>query len=335
MRKRLAVIATCLAVLCSAGTAQALDKVRTNSISAYTGFSIYAADKLGYFKEFGIDTQPRFFPSGAPIVQSAAAGEWDITFLGAPPTVLASPQLGLVTVGMVAEEGSMHELIGRPDFVEKVKADRSALKGARIFVTTLSTGHYMTEACLGKFGLTPNDVRIIPSDQQATMSAFTAGQGDLAQLWSPGTTTLRARGNKVLCDAVETKLSMPGVWVVHPNFKGKSDVIRRWIQANLKAIDWMKKNPEKTFDLYKEYDAYRGFNFSNEQLRADVKLVLDTYMGLDEQLAMLKAKDGDKPRIATAFEEIAGFFIRQGRMSKTPDYRPFIDASHLEAIAKK
>ncbi len=318
--------------LLAGGVASAQEKVRTFSINAYTGFSIYAAKELGLFAKNGIDTDPRFFPSGAPIVQAAAAKEWDITFLGAPPTVLAGPSLGLVTVGMVAEEGSMHELIGRPDFVAQAKKDPAKLKGAKIFVTTLSTGHYMVEECLKKAGIALSQVSIIPSDQQSTLSAFSAGQGDLAQVWSPQNTALRQRGNRILCDARETKLSMPAVWVAHPDFlKRKPDVVTKWIKANLEAIDVLKKDRAKAFELYRKYDKFRGFNYTDELLKEELDYVLNTYLTGPEQLEQLSRPSSGKSPIVKSFEAISQFFIRQGRLKQVPDFQPLVDDRFVKA----
>lgn len=318
-----------------AAPATAQDQVRTTAITAYTGFYIYAADKLGLFEKHGIQTEPRWFPSGAPIMQEAAAAQWDISFLGAPPTVLSGPALGLMTIGMIAEEGSMHELIGRPDYVAAAKQDPSTLKGAQVFVTTMSTGHYMTESCIQSLGLSMDDVRVLPSEQQATLSAFVAGQGDLAQVWSPQTTALKARGNTVLCSAAELNLSMPGVTVAHPAFIARTspDVIQRWLRATDEAVQWIREDRARTFDLYRSYDAFRGFNFEDAMLETEVDLVMNTYMDVAQQLKMLSPAEGGAIPIAASFEGIAQFFIRQGRLQEVPDYAPVIDPQYLSAIA--
>ncbi len=336
MRASLAVAVVSMGVLAASNGARALEKVRTTSITAYTGFTIYAAKELGLFKKYGIDTDPKWYPSGAPIMQAAAADAWDITFLGAPPAALGGPKLGLITIGMIVEDAGTQELIGRPDFVAKIKKSPQALRGASIFVTSLSVGDYMTEACLGKVGLTESDVKIIPSEQQATLSAFIAGYGDLAQVWAPQSTALKDRGNVVYCDATETNLSMPAVWIVNPRFaadpKNRKTIIN-WLKANLEAVNWLLADRKRAFDLYKKYDKYRGFNFSDKLLQDEVNLVMSTYMGLTEQLKMLsKGPDGIKP-IAKSFEGIAKFFIRRGRMKKVPNYSKVIDASYLKAVA--
>ena len=323
-------------IFSTVNSAKALEKVRTDSITAYTGFTIYAAKELGLFKKYGIDTDPKWYPSGAPIIQAAAANAWDITFLGAPPAALGGPKLGLVTVGMIVEDAGTQELIGRPDFVAKIKKNPQALRGAKIFVTSLSVGDYMTEACLRKVGLTQSDVKIIPSEQQATLSAFTAGYGDLAQVWSPQSTALKDRGDVVYCNATETNLSMPAVWIVNSKFaanpKNRKTIIN-WLKANLAAVNWLLADRKRAFNLYKKYDKYRGFNFSDKLLHDEVNLVMSTYMGLTDQLKMLsKGPDGIAP-IVKSFDGIAKFYIRRGRMKKVPDYSKVIDASYLQAIA--
>lgn len=202
-------------------------------------------------------------------------------------------------------------------------------------MTTLSTGHYMVEACLRHLGLSTNDVRIVPSEQQATLSAFVAGEGDLAQVWSPQTTMLQARGNKVICGAKELALSMPGISVAHPNFiaNNGSDKITRWLRATAEAVEWIRQDRKRTFELYKKYDAFRGFNFKDDMLEGEVDLVMNTYMNVDQQLAMLKPAAGKpEPAIAASFSAIAEFFIRQGRLKTVPDYRPYIDSRYLEAV---
>lgn len=317
----------------SPSTAQTLEKVRTTSIPFYTGFSVYVAHELGLFKKHGIDTEPKWYPSGAPIVQSAAAGQWDMTFLGAPPAVLGGPTLGLKTVGMIVEEADIHQLIGRPELVAKIKADPKALKGAKIFVTTLSTGHFMTEGCLKHFGLTQNDVQIIPSEQAATLSAFVAGQGDLAQAWPPASTTLRIRGNQVLCDGPMDKQSIPSVWVAHPKFhQEKPHLVKKWIAANIEAVAWMKADPARTLELFTKYDKFRGFNSTEEVLKEETRLAMGS-LDANAQLALLSGKDGAKPYIVNSYEKIAEFFVRVGRLKEVPNYGPLVDASFMRDVA--
>ena len=123
-----AVLAAVLCVTALAAHAQDLAKVRTFTQTNFPGFVQFVTNELGLFAKYGIDPDLKYFPSGAPIVQAGAANEWDIAFLGAPPAVIGSDSLGIVTIGVITDDP--HELFGRPDYVDTALADPSTLKGA-------------------------------------------------------------------------------------------------------------------------------------------------------------------------------------------------------------
>ena len=329
------VCTTLLALPLGTGIATAADKVRTFNMPYYTGFPIYVADQLGLFEKHGIETEPKYFPSGAPVIQAAAAKQWDITFLGAPPATLAGPQLGLVTIGVVQEGANIHRLVGRPDYVAKIKADPATLKGAKVFVTTLSTGHYMVEGCLKSMGLTQEDVTILPSEQTATVSAFAAGEGDLAQVWPPQDAALIGQGNEQLCNGTQAGISIPDIWIAAPHFvEEKPEVIVRWLKATTEAIEWIKEDEQRTYEMYLKFEQFRGFDLDESVLREEVKLLGLLNSGQQMLEAMSPGADG-KSYIAKGYEGVAGFFNRVGRMDNIPDYQPLVDSSFLEkAIAE-
>jgi ABC-type nitrate/sulfonate/bicarbonate transport system substrate-binding protein len=308
---------------------QALEKVRTFTQTNYPGFIQYTARELGLFTKYGIDPDLRFFPSGAPIVQAAAADGWDIAFLGAPPAVIGATTLGMVTIGVLYDESVQHKLIGRPDFVAQVEADPQRLKGAKIFVTTLSTGHYVAEACLRKFGLAPGDVSIIPSEQSATLAAFSAGQGDLAQAWPPFTLALLERGNRVLCDGQQAGVEVATVWVAAKSFAARHpDLVVKWLKANGEAIDWIRQDPVRTTQMYRKFMASVGQSASESTLRDVVRFVMDAHT-LQQQIGFMTAHEREAPYILRMYDGIARFFIRNGRLREVPDFKPFVDASFL------
>lgn len=310
--------------------AQELEKVRTYTQTNYPGFVQFVTREAGLFTKYGIDPDLRFFPSGAPIVQSAASKEWDIAFLGAPPAVIGGSALGIVTIGQIYDEAPWHQIYGRPDYVAKALANPASLKGAKIFVTTLSTGHYMVEACLRKFGLGTSDVSIIPSEQTATLSAFASGQGDLAQVWPPFTASLQERGNRVLCDGKQAGISVGTVWVATKDFAARRpDLVVRWLKANGEAVKWIKQDTARTTEMYRKFMAFAGQTFTEATVKEVVAIVMNANT-LEEQLKYVTASGGGEPPIARMYEGIAQFFIRNGRMKAVPDIPSMIDASFLQ-----
>jgi len=323
--------ALCATAVLFASTASAMDKLRTNSMPYYTGFPIFVADKLGLYEKNGIETKPKYFPSGAPIIQAAAAKQWDITFLGAPPATLAGPKLGLITIGFVTEEAAIHQLIGRPDGVAAAKADPSYLKGKKIFITTTSTGHYMVEGCLKSMGLAMDEVTVLPSEQTATLSAFAAGEGDFAQAWPPQNDAMLSQGNEMLCDGVQAGLSIPSVWIAAPHIiKENPDAVVRWLKATSAAVDWIKEDKQRAADMYKEFEQFRGFDLDPDVLAKEINTMYNDLVQAPEMIEKMTASGGEASYLAKGYEGVAGFFQRVGRMDSIPDYEPLIDPSFLE-----
>lgn len=318
-------------------TAQGKDKIRLAAQIWYPSFPMYAAMEQKFYDKWGLEPTMKVYPSGAPIAQAAATFEWDVAHIGAPPTIQGY-KLGLIIAGVISEEAIIHQLIGRPDWVDAAKKDPAKIKGAKVFITTASTGHYMTESCLQKRGLTMKDVEVLPSEQQASLSALMAGNGDLAQLWTPQTTAARARGMKVLCDGMEASLKVPSVWVIHPEFAKKNpDAAVRWLRATLEGAEWAGADKARTAALYKKWDQYRGTQTPDDFLKEEVDLAVDLWP-LKTQIEVMKGKGGAKPYVFEALEGITEFYIRLGRMKEAPDaakaaVNKLVDTSWLDKAA--
>jgi len=312
--------------------AQAKDKVRLAAQVWFPSFPMYVAMERGNYAKWGLEPEIKLFPSGAPIVQAAATSEWDAAQIGLPP-MIQGVKLGLIIAGVISEEAPNHQLIGRPDYVEAAKKDPAKLKGAKIFITTASTGHYMTELCLKKRNIAMPEIQILPSEQQATLSAFIAGNGDLAQLWTPQSTAARGRGNKVLCDGTDAGAKIPSVSALHPDFaKNNPDAAARWFRATLDTAAWIRdpKNSAEVNALYKKWDTYRGSQTPDDFLKEEIELAVDLWP-LAEQGKLMNGEAGKPAYITEAIEGIAQFYIRIGRMKEIqPAVFKMVDPSWVE-----
>lgn len=327
------VVVAALALLPSMASAQQKDKIRIAGQIWYPSFPMYVAQEQGLYAKWGLDHTMKIYPSGAPIVQAAATNEWDVAHIGLPPTV-QGVKLGLIIAGVISEEAVIHQLVGRPDYVAAMAKEPAKLKGAKIFITTASTGHYMVELCLKKRGVAMSDVQVLPSEQQASLAAFVAGNGDLAQFWTPQSTAARARGNKVLCDGIEAGAKIPSVWVIHPEFAKKNpDAAVRWLRATLEGADWARKDKAAVAALYKKWDSFRGTQTPDEFLKEEVDLATDLWP-LPEQIKLMKGEGGKTPYVREAIDGIAQFYVRIGRMKEvSPDVFKMIDTSWIDKVA--
>jgi ABC-type nitrate/sulfonate/bicarbonate transport system substrate-binding protein len=327
-----------LPLLCALGVAapaaaQQRDKIRLAAQVWYPSFPMYAAMTQGIYAKWGLEPTMAVYPSGGPIVQAAATGEWDVAHIGLPPTVQGY-KLGLIIAGVISEEAVIHQLIGRPDYVKSVKGNPARLKGAKVFVTTGSTGHFMVEGCLKKHGLGMSDVQLLPSEQAASLSAFMAGNGDLAQLWTPQSTAARGRGMEVFCDATAAGVQVPSVWVIHPDFAKKNpDAALRWLRATLEGVSWAQQDRARTTALYRQWDKYRGTQTDETFLKEEIDLAMDLWP-MKEQLPRMTGAPGEKVYVYRVLDEISRFYTRIGRMKEVaPEILKMPDPTWIQKAA--
>ena len=291
---------------------------------------MYVAIENGIYAKWGLDPTIKIFPSGAPIVQAAATSEWDVAHIGLPPTV-QGVKLGLIIAGVISEEAVIHQLIGRPDYVDALHKEPAKLKGAKIFITTASTGHYMTELCLKKRGIAMTDVQVLPSEQHASLSAFIAGNGDLAQFWTPQSTAARSKGNKVLCDGIEAGAKIPSVWVIHPDFAKKNpDAAARWFEPRSKALIGPGRTRPLLRPCTRSSTHFRGTQTAEEFLKEEIDLAMDLWPA-NEQIIRMKGDGGKPAYVNEAIDGIAQFYVRIGRMKEiSPDIFKMIDLGWID-----
>ena len=192
----------------------------------------------------------------------------------------------------------------------------------------------MVEGCMKKYGLTMSDIQILPSEQAASLSAFMAGNGDLAQLWTPQSTAARGRGMKVLCDATEANVRVPSVWAIHPEFAKKNpDAAVRWLRATLEGVEWAQKDKARTAALYKEWDKFRGTQTEDSFLKEEIDLAMDLWP-MKAQFDRIIGKPGEKAYVYQVLDEVAQFYVRIGRMKEiAPEIAKMPDPSWIRKAA--
>ena len=114
---------------------------------------------------------------------------------------------------------------------------------------------------------------------------------------------------------------MPAVWVAHPKFVANPknrDVIVRWLKAHLEAVEWILKDRKRTFELYKKYDKFRGFNFADELLEGlpaldrwpeSVRIMQKNWIGRSEGMRInfaLKGRDDHLTVFTTRHDTLFG-----------------------------
>jgi sulfonate transport system substrate-binding protein len=215
------------------------------------------AERLGYFKEQGLDVTITDFGGGAKSLQSLIGGSADLV-TGAYEHTIRMQSKGQPIVAVI-------ELGRFPGIVLAVKKDKAAqvksfkdLKGMKVGVTAPgSSTNFFVNALIGKEGLKPTDISIIGvGSGAAAVAAMKKGELDALVNLDPVISKLEQDGDiVVLADSRteegNTKLfggnNPAAVVYMKADFIAKNpNTVQRVVNAFHKALKWLEKaTPEQ------------------------------------------------------------------------------------------
>jgi len=273
---------------------------------------IAVANELKLWDKAGIDVKLTPFTNGPTQIQAMAAGSLDVGYIGGGATWL--PASGQAVIIAPSESTFGDALIASPKSGATSPAD---LKGLRVGVPDGGSGEMILSLALDKAGLTEDDIRRVPLDPPNVVSAFVAGQIDVAAIFSPLSDQIfeSVPDAKTIADNKDfPETEFVGAWVAsNQAVKGKPDAIARFLQVYAQANDYRLKNTEKTVELAA---AESGAPAQQLQGQADA---LEWWSS--EQILADNAAGVTHERF-TALQEL---FVEVGRLPAVTDPKKFVN----------
>ena len=325
--------AAALAVPGGAALAQDAQPIKVSYQPAlFWALPYYVADQMGWWEEIGLEPSYTTFPSGAPQVAAAAAGDWDMGGTGSAPAVLGAARFDIITIGITNNESASNAMMVRGEDAEAVRADPAGtLRGKQLLVTTNSTGEYAAAACLESYGLSyPEDVEVVNLNQGEIISAFASGTGQMAGLWAPNIYTLEARtGATLLCSGQDAGAIVPGALIARRDYaEANPELVARYLATYLRGVQWIRDNNDEAVEMMGDFYALTGVELEDEYLQREI----DTrpMFTLDEQLAVMT---GDAPDAVTWFNGLGGYMTSTGTLESELDAASFLDPQYMQLVA--
>ncbi|MDR3413402.1 MAG: ABC transporter substrate-binding protein [Anaerolineaceae bacterium] len=326
------ILAFCMLFLVAGSRSYAGTPIKISYQPALYGVTIEIAKDKGWFQQIGLDPSFVIFPTGAPQIAAAAAGDWDVGTLGAPPAILGAARIGLLTIGIATAEGGANVLLARGNQIAQIKANPSMLKGKSILVPTNSTAEYAAWACIKSMGLSRNDVQWVNLSPPQLVSAFGSGSGALAAIFTPYAYTLEhVAGAQKLCSAKDVGLNLYSTIVVRADYaKAYPSAVARFLATYMRAVVWEKMHPQETEKYLQAFYDRNGVELGEPYLHTELTTDRQQY-GLDQQIAAFNGSGSSSP-IDTAFDQFEDFMIAKGSISNKLSPDTFISAKFLQQI---
>ena len=308
-----------VAVLMLAGAPWARAQETVNYGVQPATMPIYIAKAIGLLepieKKHNIRVVFRSFASGAPENQAMAAGELQMASAGMGPAVIAAARLPATLVAITILEQTA--MIVPSDSTVKSVAD---LKGKKVAFPGEGTQQYpLLLKALADAGLKVTDIQLFKTDGSQVPTLLQNKSVDAGITWDPHVSNALAAGHsKVLVKAEKILPIMQGHYVgngeyVHNDFlKRRPEVVQDLITANVRAIDFILKDPKAAAKLWsKEIGVPEAtVNFSMEQ-RISVysrnvtpeKQTIDAYAKFLKEAKILQ--ETDNPKVDPSFAQKA------------------------------
>jgi NitT/TauT family transport system substrate-binding protein len=271
------------AAVLAAAPAVAADKISVGLSAVYPPYSIpYAAQELGLYKEAGIDVELTLFRGNSPAQEALVAGLADI--ITAPPHAAALAIVKGAKERVVGFPGDLFPtgwyVLVRKDSPIKTMADLSGKSigmGSKGSATDLMALLAMTQSKV--------TAQTIPLGNPGVMPALRARQVDAAVSWPlVSYKALNSGDYRAIFDFAQMRDPLVmNAWVASTAMVDKRpDVLRRWLKANHKAVDYMQSHEDWTLKFLQRYteddDAQAikaAYDESIKHLVADQKVTVE------------------------------------------------------------
>lgn len=270
--KLAAVFALSLPVLASMPySARAADTVRVGLAAVYPAYAVpYAASELGFYKEKDLDVQITQFRGGPATQEALASGAIDISTIAPGAAALAiakGVQEKIVALSVPPTPQGWYILVPAASSIKSM----AELKGKTVGVTQKgSLTDFWVQRAAAKAGIT---VQTVPLGAPAVMPALKAKQVDAAILWPIFSYKGLADGDFRSIDDLGATFepSVSEGWAASSDIIQKRPaVLRRWLEANSKAIVYLQNHEDWAISFLKHY-----FDEKDDHV---VKLVVDNFI---------------------------------------------------------
>lgn len=209
---------------------------------------IAVANDQDLWQKAGLDVSLIPFTNGPTQIQAMASGSLDVGYIGGG--AMWMPASGQGTVITPNESTFGDYLIASPASGATSMKD---LKGLKVGVPDGGSGEMILALALEEAGLTDADIERIPLDPPSVVSAFVAGQIDVAAIFSPLSDQIfeSVPDAKILAnnrDFPETEFL--GAWVASNDAAAdKAEALTRFLEVFIQANDYRLSNTEDTVAL--------------------------------------------------------------------------------------
>lgn len=264
----------------SVGQSKSSNVVRFASVPAIVEAPSHIAYQKKYFSEEGLDLSIEINPDGKTSLTHLFEGKVDIAAVMGTPVVYSSFERSDFYIIAKMEHAKIHSAVARKD---SGITGTDSIKGKRVAVMLGTSAHFFLDSWLIFNQLRPSEVDLVNLNGPQAVKAITQGDVDAMFYWFPFPNKAKmALGDIVL--ELPSNHHVPGSWViiVKKDYAHKNpENIKRFLKAIVKAVDFMKKEPDVSMRIHSSVSGVDIPMVSSIFKQMEFRLCLDQELLLD------------------------------------------------------
>jgi NitT/TauT family transport system substrate-binding protein len=278
--------------------------------------AFFVAQEKGFFKEAGLDVQPKSFSSPGDGLTPLLAGNLDAVLSTADSviTVLDKAPGQLRVVYLTDTSAGADAVLAKKDI-----ADVKGMKGKKVAATLGQCNQLLLEKALEKAGLTDKDIQLVNMNPDDAGAAFAAGKVDVAVTWEPWITRVSGekKGHVIFSSKETPNLILDVLAISSKTATAKAAETRAFLKALNRGYEFVQAHTDEAAALAGK---------ALEQKPDEVKAMLPKVNLYSER----KNREVMGGPAAKASAQVAQFFKDQKVNEHLVDVSHLYDASFLK-----
>jgi NitT/TauT family transport system substrate-binding protein len=289
-----------------------------NQWIGYVG--LFMAIDKGYFKDAGLDVQPKQFSGPADGVTPLVANQLDCDMTTADTVVLLEPKASSNPVTNVYVIDTSNGADGV--IAEKKYKTIQDLKGQTVAATLGQCNELLLLMALEKAGMTEKDVKLTNMDADTAGAAVMSGKVAAAVTWEPWLSKAASTGGNIIFTSKDAKnLIMDTIAVSKTTLDTRPADVKAYITAYSKGAAYAIAHPDEAAQVAGKY-----LGSKPEDAKGMLTKVLLYDAAANKKLIGTTAAPGP---VFTTAKKIGEFFVAQKQLPSVPDVSKTFTADYL------
>ena len=294
------------------------------ALPTWVGYGpLYVAQEKGFFKENGVNVELSIVEGLAERKQALISG--NLEGLATAVDVFVNLQgagIPMKMVWLLDRSNGADGIVAKSDITSP--AD---LKGKNVATEIGTTEHLFLLKVLEQYGLTADDITLVPMNIGDAGTAFVAGKVDAAVTYDPYLSQgIEAGGTSFTTADYDIDL-MDAVGFTDDVIENEPDAVQGFTDGLAEAVAYAADNKDECIPIMAE-----GLKLEDK----DVSDTIDKLecFSLDENLDRMGASDGEKGKLYDSVQDISDFYVNQGIMDSGIEPDSIIDPDFIRNISR-